>query len=96
MAVQFATIAPAETPKAVSSGATAADRAIQEQYNEYVLLARQSAENGKLTPDGSETMRSVKMRVRRAASRLNLDTGMKVWDVSGIVYFSLGNGATAQ
>jgi hypothetical protein len=63
-----------------------ASRAVREQQSLYESFIRQLDDNvGELELEPGESIRSVKVRLRRAAVRLNLE--LDVWDVSGRVYF---------
>ena len=67
--------APTRSPKAV--------REAQLQYESYVQSINSDVGELELGPD--ENIRSVKVRLRRAASRLDRD--IDIWDVNGKVYF---------
>ncbi len=62
-------------------------RAVREQRQRYEDFIRRIEVNavGDLQLDSSENLRSVKVRLRRAASRLSID--VDIWDSEGRVYF---------
>ena len=62
-------------------------RAVREQQQKYDEFVRRVELNdvGDLELEPSENVRSVKVRLRRASSRLSID--LDIWDVNGHVYF---------
>lgn len=61
-------------------------RAIRELQAQYEAFLRGiNGDAGELQLESSESMRSVKVRLRRAATRLGLD--IDIWDANGFVYF---------
>lgn len=62
-------------------------RAVREQQQKYDEFVRQidTADVGDLELEPSENVRSVKVRLRRASSRIGVD--LDIWDVNGHVYF---------
>ena len=62
-------------------------RAVREQQQKYDEFVRQidTSDVGDLELEPSENVRSVKVRLRRASSRIGVD--LDIWDVSGHVYF---------
>jgi hypothetical protein len=62
-------------------------RAVREQQQKYDDFVRQVETNdvGELELEPGENVRSVKVRLRRASSRLGLD--IDTWDANGHVYF---------
>ena len=62
-------------------------KAVREQQQKYDDFIRGVDANdvGDLELDPGENVRSVKVRLRRASSRLNTD--IDIWDVNGHVYF---------
>ena len=63
-------------------------RAVQEQQRLYEGFLNQVGSNiGELELAAGESVRSVKGRLRRAATRLG--TEIQVWDSDGKVYFNL-------
>ena len=72
-------------PEDVPTKSTAS-RAVQEQQRIYEDFIRQLDGNvGELELASDENPRSVKVRLRRASSRLN--TPIQIWDAGGRVYF---------
>ena len=64
----------------------AGSRAVQEQQRIYDDFIRQLDGNvGELELSPDENMRGVKVRLRRAATRLNKP--LTIWDANGNVYF---------
>ena len=63
-----------------------ASRAVREQQAMYENFLRQLDDNvGELELEADEAIRSVKVRLRRAAVRLSME--LDVWDANGRVYF---------
>lgn len=62
-------------------------RAVREQQQKYDEFVRKIDTNdvGDLELEPNENLRSVKVRLRRASSRLGLD--IDIWDANGHVYF---------
>jgi phosphoribosylformylglycinamidine synthase subunit PurS len=61
-------------------------RAVREQQALYEGFIRQIDGNvGELEPGSGENVRSIKMRLRRAASRIGFN--IDIWDADGKVYF---------
>jgi hypothetical protein len=62
-------------------------RAVREQQQKYDEFVRRVELNdvGDLELEPGENIRSVKVRLRRASSRLGID--LDIWDASGRVYF---------
>jgi hypothetical protein len=62
-------------------------KAVREQQQKYDDFVRKidSSDVGDLELDTNENVRSVKVRLRRASSRLNVD--LDIWDANGHVYF---------
>ena len=62
-------------------------RAVREQQQKYDEFVRRVELNdvGDLELEPAENVRSVKVRLRRASSRLSID--LDIWDVNGHVYF---------
>jgi hypothetical protein len=56
----------------------------QEKYDEFVRRI-DTNEVGDLELDNGENVRSVKVRLRRASTRVGAD--LEIWDVNGHVYF---------
>jgi hypothetical protein len=56
----------------------------QQKYDEFVRRVEVS-DVGDLELEPSENVRSVKVRLRRASSRVGID--LDIWDVNGHVYF---------
>jgi hypothetical protein len=73
---------PSEAPP--PSRSSKAVREQQEKYDEFIRTV-DSNDVGDLALDPSENVRSVKVRLRRASSRLNAD--LDIWDANGHVYF---------
>jgi hypothetical protein len=71
-----------EVPK--PSRVSRAIREKQELYEDFIKAA--GAEVGELELDSDEAVRAVKVRIRRAATRLGTD--VEIWDSDGKVYFS--------
>ena len=63
--------------------ATKAVREVQLQYEEYVQAINSDVGELELSPD--ELPRSVKVRLRRAATRLGRE--IDIWDANGRIYF---------
>jgi hypothetical protein len=64
-----------------------ASRAVREQQQKFDDFVRgiDVSDVGDLELDPSENVRSVKVRLRRASSRLGVD--LDIWDANGHVYF---------
>ena len=62
-------------------------KAVREQQQKYDEFVRKIDSNdvGDLELEQNENVRSVKVRLRRASSRLNVD--LDIWDANGHVYF---------
>ena len=67
--------------------ASRASRAVREQQQRYdgFVLGVETGDAGELELEPGETVRSVKVRLRRASSRLGVE--LDIWDASGKVYF---------
>ena len=68
---------PHRTSKAVAEA--------QQQYEGYIREI--NGEVGELELDPEENLRSVKVRLRRAANRLGRE--LQIWDANGRVYFQV-------
>ena len=73
---------PSEAP--LPSRSSRAVREQQQKYDEFVRRVELN-DVGDLELEPSENVRSVKVRLRRASSRLSID--LDIWDVNGHVYF---------
>jgi hypothetical protein len=73
---------PNEAP--LPSRSSRAVREQQQRYDEFVRRVDQT-DVGDLELDPNENVRSIKVRLRRAASRLGID--LDIWDANGHVYF---------
>ncbi len=64
-----------------------ASRAVREQQQKFDNFVRDVdvGDAGELSLEPGETVRSVKVRLRRASSRLGVD--LEIWDANGKVYF---------
>ena len=63
-------------------------RAVREQQELYEGFIKQIGENvGELEPGPGEQIRALKVRLRRASTRLGIQ--IEIWDVKDRVYFSL-------
>jgi hypothetical protein len=73
---------PSEAPPPSRSS-----RAVREQQQKYDDFVRQidTSDVGDLELEPSENVRSVKVRLRRASSRVGVD--LDIWDMNGHVYF---------
>lgn len=61
-------------------------RAVREHQEQYEQFIKQLDGNvGELHLEPEENARSVKVRLRRAATRLSVP--IEIWDASGLVYF---------
>jgi hypothetical protein len=62
-------------------------KAVREQQQKYDEFVRRIDSNdvGDLELESNENVRSVKVRLRRASSRLGTD--LEIWDANGHVYF---------
>jgi hypothetical protein len=56
----------------------------QQRYDEFVRRV-EVTDVGDLELDPNENVRSIKVRLRRASSRLGID--LDIWDANGHVYF---------
>ena len=68
---------PNRSPKAI--------RDAQLQYDQYVQAV--NTDVGELIPDEGENIRGIKVRLRRAATRLAKE--LAIWDANGKVYFKV-------
>jgi hypothetical protein len=68
-------------------GPVKASRAVQERHRLYEGFIRDvgAGSVGELQLESNEPMRSVKVRLRRAASRLGVE--LEIWDADGRIYF---------
>lgn len=73
---------PSEAPP--PSRSTRAVREMQEKYDDFIR-GIDLTNVGDLELDAGENIRSIKVRLRRASSRLGVD--LEIWDVNGHVYF---------
>ena len=73
---------PSEVPS--PTRVSRAVRELQQQYEDYVKGVDSSGV-GDLELDPSEDVRSIKVRLRRASTRLGIKLDM--WDANGHVYF---------
>jgi 23S rRNA U2552 (ribose-2'-O)-methylase RlmE/FtsJ len=73
---------PSEAP--VPSRSSRAVRELQEKYDDFIHKI-DASEVGDLELEPAENVRSVKVRLRRASSRVGVD--LDIWDVNGHVYF---------
>lgn len=73
---------PGEAPS--PSRSSRAVRELQQKYDDFVR-GIDSAAVGDLELDPNDNVRSVKVRLRRASSRLGAN--LNIWDVNGHVYF---------
>ena len=73
---------PNEAP--LPSRSSRAVREQQQKYDEFVKRVELN-DVGDLELEPTENVRSVKVRLRRASSRLGID--LDIWDVNGHVYF---------
>ena len=73
---------PGEAPKPTTG--SRAVRELQAQYDGF-LKTIDSSEIGELELESKESIRSTKVRLRRASTRLGID--LNIWDVNGHVYF---------
>ena len=66
---------------------TRSSRVVREQQQRYDDFVRRIESNdvGDLELDSNENVRSVKVRLRRASSRVGID--LDIWDANGHVYF---------
>ena len=67
-----------------------ASRAVQEHQRMYEDFVRQveAGNAGELELQPGETMRGVKVRLRRAATRVGVE--LQIWDANNKVYFTKG------
>lgn len=73
---------PNEAPP--PSRSSKAVREQQQKYDDFVRTI-DGSDVGDLELDANENVRSVKVRLRRASSRLGID--LDIWDANGHVYF---------
>jgi hypothetical protein len=73
---------PSEAP--LPSRSSRAVREQQQKYDDFVRQVEVS-DVGDLELEPVENIRSVKVRLRRASSRLGID--LDIWDANGRVYF---------
>jgi hypothetical protein len=73
---------PSEAPP--PSRSSKAVREQQQKYDDFIRSI-DAAEVGDLELEPTENVRSVKVRLRRASSRIGID--IDIWDASGHVYF---------
>jgi len=73
---------PNEAP--LPSRSSRAVREQQEKYDDFVRTI-DASEVGDLELEPAENVRSVKVRLRRASSRVGVD--LDIWDVNSHVYF---------
>lgn len=73
---------PSEAPPPSRSS-----RVVREQQEKYDNFVRgiETSDVGDLELEPKENVRSVKVRLRRASSRLGID--LEIWDTNGHVYF---------
>jgi hypothetical protein len=73
---------PSEAPPPSRSS-----RAVREQQQKYEEFVRRidTGDVGDLELEAAENVRSVKVRLRRASSRIGVD--LDIWDANGHVYF---------
>jgi len=72
-----------------------APKAAREQQEMYDSFVRQiGSDVGQLELEQGEQARGIKVRLRRAASRLN--TPLEIWDVDGRVYFQIQSKTTRR
>ena len=74
---------PSEVP--VQRRTSKATAEAQQQYEGYVRAI--NSDVGELELDPDENLRSVKVRLRRAANRLGRE--LQIWDAEGRVYFQV-------
>ena len=73
---------PSEAP--LPSRSSRAVREQQQKYDEFVRRVELN-DVGDLELEPSENLRSVKVRLRRASSRIGMD--IDIWDADGHIYF---------
>ena len=73
---------PGEAP--TPSRSSRAVRELQQKYDDFVK-GIDASQIGDLELEASDNVRSVKVRLRRASSRLGIN--LNIWDVNGHVYF---------
>ena len=66
------------------SRSSKAVREQQQKYNDFIRCI-EASEVGDLELEPQENVRSVKVRLRRASSRIGID--IEIWDAAGHVYF---------
>ena len=63
-------------------------RAVREQQELYEGFIKQIGENvGELEPSGGEQIRALKVRLRRASTRLGVQ--IEIWDANNRVFFAV-------
>lgn len=87
----FTMVEPGTAPKSMRSGN--ANLARQSEYDAYVKQATDAGKVGSITPEGSDTTRSIAHRVTHAGRRLNVN--LAVWTAAGKVYFEKTDKAKA-
>jgi hypothetical protein len=73
---------PSEAP--LPSRSSKAVREQQQKYDDFIRSI-DTSEVGDLELEPNENVRSVKVRLRRASSRIGVD--VDIWDANGHVYF---------
>ncbi len=73
---------PGEAP--TPSRSSRAVRELQQKYDDFVK-GIDASQIGDLELEPSDNVRSAKVRLRRASSRLGIN--LNIWDVNGHVYF---------
>ncbi len=73
---------PAEAP--LPSRSSRAVREQQQRFDEFVRRV-EITDVGDLELEAGENLRSIKVRLRRASSRLGID--IDIWDADGHIYF---------
>ena len=73
---------PSEAPS--PSRSSKAVREQQQKYDDFIRSI-DASEVGDLELEANENVRSVKVRLRRASSRIGID--IDIWDANGHVYF---------
>ena len=74
---------PGEAPP--PSRSSRAVRELQQKYDEFIRGIEGNNVGELVLEPHKENVRSVKVRLRRASSRLGID--LSIWDVNGHVYF---------
>lgn len=80
---KFVMVEPTEAPKNDTS--SKADREMREAYQAAIRDTIAAGKVGQVTIDEGETQRSIKVRLRHAATVIKAE--IDVWDVNNIVYF---------